>query len=227
MNDMPSPIPKLSLSYAPVLEALTAWNDVHSDRLSPNDIDTLREIERRIQRLQPALERLLQINAQLITDASPKVHLDQETDTISIQVGDQVHSLKLNRANPDTPVSLRSIATTGAYRAGGVRSNDTATISHLKSELEGALEQYYYNAHRVLKLIQQLPGLRNFKCKEIIIVRNKLVEHADHGDIYSFGFGSAGPVVRPMVRPGRVWTDQGLLRNTEAFVNALLATLSA
>ena len=208
------------------MEALTAWHGIHCDSFSSNDIDTLREIARRIQRLQPALERLLQINAQLISETSPKVHLDQDTDTLSIQVGDQIHSLKLNRAKPDTPVSLRGMATTGAYRAGAVSSNDTATISDLKSELEGSLEQYYYNAHRVLKLIQQLPGLRNFKCKEIIIVRNKLVEHADHGDIYSFGFGSAGPVVRPIVRLGRAWTDQGLLRNTEAFVNALLATLS-
>jgi hypothetical protein len=71
-----------------------------------------------------------------------------------------------------------------------------------------------------------LPSLQNFKCKEIVIVRNKLIERADHGDVYSFGFGSAGPKVRPMVHSGRTWTDSGLVRNTEAFIDALQSAFS-
>lgn len=226
MTDTTSPIPTLSSSYAPTLDAIDAWYAARRANLASDVIDTLSEIERRIHRLQLDLERLFEINAQLIKATQPQVHLDQETNTLSFQLGGQIHSIKMNRANPDTPVSLCGVATAGSYRAGAVAKNDSAITTKLKSDLEGPLEHYYYNAHRVLKLIQKLPGLRNFKCKEITIVRNKLIEHADHGDIYSFGFGSAGLTVRPMVRPGRAWTDGGLLRNTEAFIDALQSAFS-
>jgi hypothetical protein len=88
------------------------------------------------------------------------------------------------------------------------------------------LEDYYHNAHRVLKLMKLLPGHGNFKCQEITVVRNKLVEHPAQGEPYSFGFGSSGPAVRPMHRSGRPWRDEGLVPNTERFVEALARALS-
>ena len=83
------------------------------------------------------------------------------------------------------------------------------------------MEDYYNNAHRVLKLVQKLPGLGGFSCKPITIVRNKLVAHEEPGDIYSFGFGTSGPTVRAMHKLGRAWRDTGLVANTEAFVTRL------
>jgi hypothetical protein len=91
---------------------------------------------------------------------------------------------------------------------------------------EGLLDDYYHNAHRVLKLMKSLPGQAGFSCREITIVRNKLVEHPEHGEPYSFGFGSTGPVVRPMHRAGREWRDAGLVPNTESFVNDLARALN-
>ncbi|MGH8594396.1 MAG: hypothetical protein ACREV3_11215, partial [Gammaproteobacteria bacterium] len=83
-------------------------------------------------------------------------------------------------------------------------------VAQLLSENEN-VRIYYYAVHRALKLVKMLPQLHNFACREITIIRNKLVEHAEATEPYSFGYGSTGPVVRPIHTPGREWIDPGLL----------------
>ena len=141
-------------------------------------------------------------------------------------MGDATSSLRLRRAAPGVPLQIKQSVAVGTYHVGAASPVDNARSTELKSELEDLIEQYYYNAHRVLKLIQGLPSCRNFKAKEIAIVRNKLIEHSDHGDIYSFGFGTRGPVVRPIARTGRQWNDAGLVPNTEVFIPALISQFS-
>jgi hypothetical protein len=116
------------------LDALARWSVARRANLAPEVIDTLREIERRIQRLQLDLDRLLEINAQLITATQPQFHLDQNTNTLSIQFGDLIHLIKMKPAKPDTTVSLHAVATTGVYRAGAIAKNDSAITIQLKSD---------------------------------------------------------------------------------------------
>lgn len=66
-----------------------------------------------------------------------------------------------------------------------------------------------------------LPNLKNSECREITIVRTKLVEHPEGTGSYSFGYGSGGPAVRPIHTPGREWLDGGLILNTQRFIGAL------
>ncbi len=204
-----------------MLAQIPQWVSVRGSHLSSVNQDTLAEIVRRLERLDSTLRRLVEINAELCATAALQVSYDPESETLSAQMGNAVSSVKLNRANPDVPIKFGPTSSLAAYRSGSSIKNESARTIELKVALEGDLEQYYYNAHRVLKLAQSLPGCRNLKCKEIVVVRNKLIEHSDHGEIYSFGFGTAGPVVRPFARPGRGWNDSGLLPNTEAFIAAL------
>jgi hypothetical protein len=218
-----SPAQVTAPSYIYVLTYISTWASTRDALLSSENRDAIKEILRRLERLESSLRRLLAINAELSSTQLPEFRFDPTTDTISIRMGEATRSLKLNRADPNVPIRPVQSTAIAAYRAGAPISDESSRSSELKAELEGLLEQYYYNAHRVLKLVQSLPTCRNFKSKEITIVRNKLVEHSDHGDIYSFGLGTHGPLIRPMARPGRAWNDAGLIPNTQAFVTALIA----
>jgi hypothetical protein len=57
----------------------------------------------------------------------------------------------------------------------------------------------------------------------VTIVRNWLIEHSDKikDNVYGFGFGLNGPVVRPVRPVERTQEDPGLVPNTRAFVDAL------
>lgn len=216
-------VPTVELSFSPVLARISSWASSRDAALTAAHKDVVNEIVRRIQRLHTDLNRLLTINAELCGMELSEVQFDPATDTLSIRVDDATNSLRLRRADPAVPIQMKQTVAVRAYHAGTSGPADSARSSELKSELEGLIEQYYYNAHRVLKLVRGLPSCRNFKSKEVTIVRNKLIEHSDHGDIYSFGFGTHGPVVRPIARPGRQWNDVGLVPNTEAFIAALVS----
>ncbi len=127
----------------------------------------------------------------------------------------------MRRANPDVPITVNTLTAGAGYKAGSNAHYDDSR----RIKFEGQVEHYYYDAHRVVKLVRSLPGLKRFTCREITIVRNKLVEHPDKGEPYSFGFGSSGPRIRPMHRKGRQWHDEGLVPNTEALVSQLANAL--
>jgi hypothetical protein len=216
--------PSAPSSYGPVLVQLEEWRLRRTGQLTPSNFEALKEVRRRIERLESSLDRLMQLNHSLLTQLLPEITFDAETGTLTAKLGDAMSSIRFERANPDVPVQVGSIGSVATYEP-KAKPLEPAEQVRQKVELEDLLEGYYYNAHRVLKLLQSLPTLKNLKCKEIIVVRNKLIEHADHGDIYSFGVSHGGPVIKPVVPVGRVWQDAGLLPNTTAFVAALLAAL--
>lgn len=68
-------------------------------------------------------------------------------------------------------------------------------------ELEFLSECFYYFAHRLIKVIKLLPGLKKFESKRIIIVRNQLIEHPEGKSsgvvMSSFACGgNSGPVIK-------------------------------
>jgi len=209
-------------SFGPAIKALQKFRASHR-QLSPAQQETVGEITQRLRRLDNEVGRLISLNNRFLKRRPLKTEFDPSTDTVTIRVGDVEQKLKLKRANPAVPITTRPLA------AGGVYKPDTATPEQMglsnreRHEFEGLLEAYYNNAHRILKLVRTLPGFGNFECREITIVRNKLVEHPLAGDVYSFGFGTSGPVVRPLRKSDREWVDDGLVPNTESFSRKLAA----
>jgi hypothetical protein len=211
-------------SHAPAIDALVQYREARQSSLSRAQCATLDEIARRLRRLDAQAARLIELNNRFTETEVPKVDFDPQTDTVAVRVGDVEIPLKLNRADPRKPISMETLTVGGAYTpessSGGDAADESARLIY-----EGLLEEYYYNAHRVLKLVKTLPGLRGFDARQITIVRNKLVEHPDEGEAYSFGFGSSGPVVRPMHGPDREWKDEGLVPNAESFISKLTSAL--
>ncbi len=160
------------------------------------------------------------MNDAFLMESRLQSSFDPATDTVTFGTGAARMSYQLVRADPSVPITRRVLAEGGAYRA-GKRPNVAAARAEREREYEGKLENYYDNAHQVCLLVQGLPGLHRFKCIQVRDVRNKLVNHHEAGEIYSFGFGSSGPTVRPMRSRARKWEDAGLVPNAEAFVRAL------
>jgi len=86
-------------------------------------------------------------------------------------------------------------------------------------EIELYTECFYYVSHRLKKIIDYYPGLKDFKPIGVINVRNNLIEHPDgtHGVTFpSFGCGNQnGPVIkaaRTEIERNKS-VDQGLYKN--------------
>jgi hypothetical protein len=206
--------------YEPVYQLVGLVLNRQAGKDTP-DYAALTEISERLIGLDRTFTRLMSINSALSAEM-PRFELDPKTEQLRMVHGDRVlFETQLNRANPDVPVRQTSSTHLMAYTSGAPVPGEPSARTELKRELAELVERYYYSAHRLLKVAQRLPGLKNVKCKEMILVRNKLVEHADHGDPYTFGVTPSGPRVRPVSVGIRQWTDPGLLPNTESFVRAL------
>jgi hypothetical protein len=210
-------------SVTPAIEAVSRFKAKHADSLSPVNRGKLDEIRRRLERLEGECGRLVRLNNARLEHQPIQVDVNPADgfDVLTFNAGDESISLKIKRADPNVPISARSVLTGEAYVA-GAEQGEGIEADRFETAFEGLLEGYYNNAHRVLKLVKSLPGFKGFKCSEITMVRNHLVEHPAEGEAYSFGFGSTGPVVRPIHSSGQEWTDPGLVPNTEAFVSRLV-----
>ena len=185
------------------------------------DKETLDEVLRRLQRLNSQCGQLIKLNNTLIEQRAPQIRFDPDTDTVTYRMGELEERVRLNRADPKVPIGMGTVTVAGAYKPETtVDQERSADVDELA--FEGLLEDYYHNAHRILKLVKLLPGFKNFRCREITMVRNKLVEHPKQGEVYSFGWGSSGPVVRPLHQQDREWIDRGSVPNTEALLGKLV-----
>jgi hypothetical protein len=207
-------------SFADAKSVLGKFRTTQAESLSVQDREALDEALRRLQRLDSQCGQLIKANNIFIEQQVPQFEFDPETDMVTVRADGLEQVVRLKRANPRKPISMRPLTVGGAYKPNITASGGSAgDIGEL--DFEGRLEEYYHNAHRILKIVKSLPGLKNFECREITIVRNKLIEHPE-GEVYSFGYGSSGPVVRPQHKSGRTWHDRGLVPNTEALLNRLV-----
>ena len=217
----------MSPNFRAIYKKLLAYQDEHSKTLSQEQLHTLAEIKRRVRRLEHDYNRLMNINGLLLEAKSIKVDFDAESGTMKIQYAGGVQTLKLARANPDVPIEMVVTREVGAYKAGAPPpEGEDPSLEDLRMQMEREIEGYYYNSFHVAKLVQALTG-RKCDCREVTIVRNKLIEHPEVGSIYSFGFSSDGPLVKPLHREKVEWRDLGLIHNTSALVSSLAAHLSA
>lgn len=209
-------------TLAPAIHAVSAYAEEHRADLSPEDAQIILEIRRRLERIEGQASELVAINNRMWAKQGFKVDFDHTTDTVTFSVGGVEQHLKLNRADPNVPIQMRGLTSGTAYHAGTSQPADEEEQKH-RVELEEKLESYYQSAHRVLKLLGRVSSLPKIRCVPISRVRNELIEHTDDGALYSFGVGSTGPRVKPMHRGVPKFNDEGLVPNTRAFVDAIIA----
>src|SRR3989442_1761466 len=123
--------PTSGLSYSSVLEAISKWAAKHSNELTRADLNALKEVERRLQRMDTALQRMLSINENLCKKTLPEAHLDQASDVLSIRVpgSTETMKLKLNRADPNVPIGFDASAGVNAFTAGHASEGETQETS--------------------------------------------------------------------------------------------------
>ena len=184
------------------------------------------ELKRRLRRLEAECNRLVKINNTLMHAKLPRMSHDSTTDTLTMTVGDISHSIRLKRADPDVPVKVVQSVAIGTYGHSEGPPRSSPEIEDLKMLFESLLEQYYYNAFRITKLLQELTGRTKSHCAKITMVRNQLVEHPKDAADYTFGYGTQGPVVRPVKRGAPAWNDAGLVPNTVALVRHVVSELA-
>lgn len=213
----------------PAYKAAVAYVERCVNAMTPAQVDTASELKQRIRRLENDCYQLVRMNNQLVDAESWQMRFDEESGTMTIAYRGGEMSYRLKRAKPDVPVKLRSHVSMNVYDAS---RDDRSTeqpdhVESLKMSMETRLEHYYENAFRITKLVQQLTGDAKDHCEEITMVRNHLIAHPKFpATIYSFGFGSSGPVVKPVQRAGpRAWDDAGLVLNTRALVAWLIRAL--
>jgi hypothetical protein len=210
--------------YAAALASIESFRQ----RIAPAEEQERRlaEIERRLLRLSANFHRLMEINRKLTELHFSAVYFNAETDMLEFSAGGRTRRLKLKRENADTPIRFGGSINVGIFGAGADKSGSKEGLS-LRVELEERLESYYQNAHLVQKLVTDLldPKRKSkFECRPITMVRNRLIEHPRPEEqlVYSFGYGTTGPVVRPTAKSGeREWVDSGLASNPAAFDKAL------
>jgi len=105
-------------------------------------------------------------------------------------------------------------------------------VQGILNRLQTDTTSFYYKAHRVTKLLRTLPGWEKFDSKQILIVRNQLIEHTGQGsnnrELWSFGFATGvGPKLRAFAvgtePPSH--TDEGYVPNRDSFLAALSSCL--
>jgi len=204
----------------PAIRAVDRLAESRNVVLPSEGKETLGETRRRLERLSTDAQRLIEINNALDDAEGITVQFDPDSDTVVYRVGDAEMKLKLRRADPSVPIGMGHVTSGAAYDA-TQEGTPPLPNAELRRELETGLEAFYYSAHRILDLLATIPGLKKIDCREIRIVRNKLVEHASPGTLYSFGFGSTGPRVKPMHRGVAEWNDDGLVPNVQSFVRTI------
>lgn len=158
------------------------------------------------------------------------ISLDSETGILTFkQGGIVVHSLKINRADPNVPVQLAGKSDVSSFTPASKEENEE--FKSIKANLASELESFYYNASKTWDLIEKtLLVKKNSEFIGVKMVRNKLIEHTEHGDIFSFGASEEwGPSVKPTQLTNRKekFHDKGLRTNTKELLEKITERLKA
>lgn len=202
-------------SFTNALSAIDKYQRAVS--LSESQLARVVDIKKRVQRLDHQFNRLMKLNYELMVADGVKSSFDSETGLLTFQAFGASMSIILQRADPNKPVQILSNAAFGAYDASHDPLHNNPAVGALRTQLEDETESFYAQAHRVQKKIQYLLQLKKTECKEIAIVRNRILEHPIDNVTNSFGYGTGGPHLSPMMRGKSEIQDNGLVHNAKAF----------
>ena len=212
--------------FLAVLEKIKNIKKSGSD-FSKLHANTLDELSERIEALDGNYFLLEDLNSQYLQldPMRMETNFDAATDTMTItnKDGEVVFSLKLNRADPSVPIQLAGKSDISSFSPS--TSEENIELVQLRRELGAGLESFYYNASKIWDLIEK--SLLSKKGSEFInvkMVRNKLIEHTEHCDIFSFGASEEwGPSVKPTQLTSRKekFYDKGLRVNTKELLQKI------
>lgn len=195
--------------------------------------ELLRELTVRLEQLQNRYLVCLELNDKCLASVFPNMPwYDPEREAFMQEVGGKTVELyKLNRAAPDTPITVLA-AFQGSVFVPGANSPTGAppkASAEAEKELSAEVEAFYYAASKFWDLLeQQILRKRNSKFIGVKMVRNRLLEHAIKGAVNSFGATDVnGPVVKPMRSAGEDVAphDPGLIPNVSELLTKSAARL--
>lgn len=198
---------------------------------SAGEKNLLSEIHVRLINLKSQYLSLMVLNDEYLTTCSTNfsVAFDSEIDTLTIQTPHKKTHLKLNRANANIPIQLKSESDMHAFSLNKDSDNKSGDSFRIKSQIAIELECFYFNAAKLWKLIENdLLKKKRTTFIGILLVRNKLIEHAEKFDIFSFGASrKLGPTVKPLHSGSNIekWHDAGLKKNTTELVQMIHSRL--
>ena len=207
-------------TYLPLVDAVDAYAERYKALLSPEATSAIAEVRVRLIRLDRQYCRLLELNQTLRVGNAMTIKYDECANTFEVDSGG---GRKQTFQIPGVSGLLELVGHTdiATFNAGAPVMRLGPEHAALCMELEALLEAYYYSAHRLTGLVRKLPNQRRFSCMEMIIVRNKLLEHTNGEPSYNFGYGTGGPFVRPMRPIGSQLRDKGAVANTMAYIAML------
>jgi hypothetical protein len=192
------------------------------DSIHPN---SFRELIMRLTSVKSQYIKLMELNAIYLRDDSMKMEMifnEESGEMFFAHQGKVISSLKLNRADPNVPVKLMSKSDMSSFIPEEESNDILGDINKIQKEIAKELENFYFNASKLWDLVEKTI-FKKSKSEFIGVkmVRNKLIEHTEDGDIYSFGVSEEwGPSVKPSQLKNRKekWHDKGLKVNTEELI---------
>jgi hypothetical protein len=214
------------ITYLPLIDAFEQYVERHKSQLSHEAKSATGEILARLARLDRQYTHLLNLN-QALREVDPmSLTYDETTGTFHGDLGDgKKHEFRI--PGIAGPLKLVAAVDIAAFDSGAPVKHLGPEHAALRMELEERIEAYYYGAHRLTVLVRTLPDQKRFSCREMIVVRNDLLEHTKEESSYNFGYGTGGPVVRPVRPAGSSTKDLGAVANTTAYVAALAAVFNS
>ena len=125
------------------LRSVIAFLARNSFALRPEQMRVGDELKRRLERLESDCNRLIKINNVLMQAELPQVVHDEATDTLTMTVGDNSHSIKITRADPNIPVKLVSSTAVRTYVPGRDDHSSKPKVEELKVLFESLLEKTF------------------------------------------------------------------------------------
>jgi len=206
-------------SFSPLYNLFRSYCEAYTSTFDVCQADLAREVGLLLRDLEFLRERILEGLSREVS-----AH-EAEVNAMFAQMRDQLMKDPLTAQIFTNPNVERKTLGFG-YAYDPVLSPDTENPSQRGLRLD--TEFYYYKAHRLITILQCLPGLRKTECKQIAIVRNQLLEHAERqpsGVTYP-GF-AVNPEVGPIIKGTRrgdqagVHEDQGFAANHAALLEVL------
>ena len=159
---------------------------------------------------------------------APRYDPDREAYVQEVD-GKTVELFRLNRADPNKPITVRHLFTGAVFVPGQPDGPWIRRSEGTEKRLSADVEAFYYAASRFWDHLEQ-KVLDKSKSKFIGVkmVRNKLLEHATKGATNSFGATDIhGPVVKPMRNNCKndLPYDAGLILNVYELLDKSLARL--
>lgn len=206
-----------SFDYSEVKSLLNKYKGKYYSLLTPKQRDLLEEFIN-------DLEDLDEISKEIVEYTQGIVPLEKITPNENDEVIFGPFKVKLTRADPNVPIGLDNFSE--AYPRGRSAKTATNDIDNLKRKLERETKEFYRITYRMIKLAENLPGLKAFDSKNIRLIRNKLIEHPEEvqGVTYdTFAYSlNEGPVIKGLRRGDQTqFMDHSFKKSSEEILSKL------